>query len=918
MRRVPLWVLFLLGIVLWIGLFGVKQAFSLQLQQLGTPATTRTQPSELMLAQAKGEDSSNSDFEPFDEVVKNTEKLEGLFTLYRNKDKGKIYLEVQPQQLNKNYLGTVTMESGIGERGIYSGMPLQDLLFYFRRMNNNLHFVIRNVNFRTEPGDPQTRSLDRSFSDSVLYSLAIKSIHPTRQSLLIDLGDLMLTDLPGLTPALKESLESDYQLDPSKSYFGTSKAFPANIEIESVYGFSASDGEGAYLPTLPDSRALTLRVRYSLSQLNENQSYHPRLADERVGYFFTAYQDFSNNNRPDPFVRYINRWHLEKQDPSATLSPPKKPIVFWIENAVPVEYRSAMKEGVLMWNKAFEKAGFKDAIQVKQMPDNADWDPADVRYNTIRWFNSLDGFFARGPSRVNPLTGEILDADIIVDASLVRSIQQDYRRLVEQNQSQQNSLLSNLIGNSNLCQSAFTRQSSLQRTSFLSKLARTHELCYGIESARQLAIGQMGLSLLQDSWAIRDKMKDYVNQQLRWIISHEVGHTLGLRHNFRGSTLLEPQELNNTSVTQSKGLVNSVMDYLPINLAPRGTQQGDYFPAFVGAYDEWAIEYGYKQSNAVVPQAERQFLEEIAKRSANPELAYATDEDVYDLDPDANAWDLSSDVLSYSQTQLDNARAMWTRLEKRYPVSGESYTELSELFDTVFWHYFQNTRFITKYVGGQSFYRNHAGALNGRLPFEAVPVAKQREALLALQKYLFAEDAFNFSPQLLNKLAPSRWMDWGNEVQIERLDYPIHDSIFFLQSLVLRDLLSGDRLTRLRDIELKSEADQALTLPELFLTLEQSIWTEVVQPDDKSVKISSIRRSLQRDYLDVLTSMVLRKADVPEDARTLAWYRLREFQGSLNTALRKQGRNMDTYTKAHLEETSDRISKALNAQIQSR
>jgi hypothetical protein len=122
----------------------------------------------------------------------------------------------------------------------------------------------------------------------------------------------------------------------------------------------------------------------------------------------------------------------------------------------------------------------------------------------------------------------------------------------------------------------------------------------------------------------------------------------------------------------------------------------------------------------------------------------------------------------------------------------------------------------------------------------------------------------------------------------------------------------------LRDIELKSEPDQALTLPELFLTLEQSIWTEVLQPDDKSVKISSIRRSLQRDYLDVLTSMVLRKADVPEDARTLAWYRLREFQGSLNTVLRKQGRDMDTYTKAHLEETRDRISKALNAQIQSR
>ena len=917
MRRVPLWVLFLLGIVLWIGLIGVKQALSLQAQQLLRLPRTETQPSEFVLSQAKVKDNSTSQLQPFDKVVKDTEKLEGLFALYHNKEAGKIYLEVAPQQLNKNFLATVTMESGIGERGLYSGLPLQNLLFYFRRVNNNLYFVLRNVNFRTEVDDPQTRSLQRSFSDSVLYSLAIKSIHPTRQTLLIDLGDLMLTDLPGLTNALKSSLKGNYQFDASKSYFGTTKAFPANVEVETVYGFS-SDGKGPDLATLPDSRALTLRVRYSLSQLNENKSYRPRLADERIGYFFTAYQDFSNNNRRDSFVRYINRWHLEKQAPASPVSPPKQPIVFWIENAVPLEYRKAIREGVLMWNKAFEKAGFKDAIQVQQMPDNADWDPADIRYNTIRWFNSLDGFFARGPVRVNPLTGEILDADIIVDGSFVRSIQQDYRLLVEQNQSDQNSLLSNLISSGRLCQLGGGTQESSQGKSTLSQLASNHDLCYGMESVRQFAIDEMGLSLLQDGMFTNDQMKEYVHQRLRWVIAHEVGHTLGLRHNFRGSTLLTPQELNNTKITQAKGLANSVMDYLPINLAPGGKLQGDYFPAFVGSYDEWAIEYGYKNSNIPVPQAERRFLEEIAKRSANPELAYATDEDVYDLDPDANRWDMSSDVLSYSQTQLDNAQAMWARLEKRSPVNGESYSELSELFDKVFWHYFQNTYFITKYVGGQSFYRNYPGDPNSRLPFEPVPVAKQREALLALQKYVFAPDAFKFSPQLLNKLAPSRWWDWGNEVRVDRLDYPIHDSIFFLQSRVLGSLLSDDRLTRLRDIELKSDSDQALTLPELFKTLEQSIWTEVLQLDNKSMKISSIRRSLQRDYLNRLTGMVLRTANVPEDARTLAWYRLRELQRSITTALRRRGGDMDTYTKAHLEETRERISKALDAQIQSR
>lgn len=883
-------------------------------------------------------ESKQPELKPFNEVIKNTSAETGLFTLYRNKETGKIFLEIKPQQLNRNFLSTMTMESGIGERGIYSGMPLQDYLFYFRRVNNNLHYVVRNVNFRVTPGSPQARSLNRSFSDSVLYSIPIKSIHPQRKTILIDLGDLLLKDLPGLSAALSSQLRATYQLDENKSYFGNAKGFPLNMEIESVYGFSLSGAKNITpdFLTLPDGRALTLRVRYSLSELPTNSSYRPRLADDRIGYFITAYQDFAIEDRKDPFTRYINRWNLEKQNPNALLSPPKKPIVFWIENAVPLEYRDAVREGVLMWNRAFEKAGFKNAIEVRQMPDDAKWDPADVRYNTIRWINTVDGFFALGPSRVNPLTGEILDADILVDASFVRSLKQQYRLLVQENRAQPTSMLSQLVQQRNLCGNSIGRidaTSSMQQEgrdagssepesdpsypSSLSRLATQYDLCYGMEAINQFEIGSLALSLFQNTLPSSNQMKDYMHQYLRLVIAHEVGHTLGLRHNFRGSTLLRPEELNNTNISRTQGLTTSVMDYIPPNLAPQGVKQGDYFPNSVGPYDDWAIQYGYTPTQAVHPLAERRFLDRIADLSDKPELAYATDEDMYDLDPDVNAWDNSNDVLRYSQWQLNNARLMWDRLNKRYPAKGESYSELSDLFDQVFSHYLRHTYYITKYIGGQSFYRDHAGESNGRLPFAPVPLEKQRQALATLQKYVFAANAFNFPPSLLNKLAPSRWMHWGDRAMMGRLDYPIHDSIYALQSLVLKDLLSGDRLSRLRDIELKSQQGQALTLPELFSTLQQDIWTEVVEPDKEPMKISSLRRALQREHLELTTKMVLRTVDVPEDARTLAWYNLRLLRDRLNKTL-SRSRKLDEYTKAHLEETQARINKTLNAEIQSK
>ncbi|UUO13528.1 zinc-dependent metalloprotease [Dolichospermum heterosporum] len=841
------------------------------------------------------------ELEDFAEVTKDTQKLEGIFTIYRHKHKNKIYLEIRPEQLKKNFLANSTLESGIGEKGIYSGMPLQDFLFYFQKIDNQIQFVVRNVNFRTREGDPQAKSVARSFSDSVLYTIPIKSIHSERKTIIIDLGDLLLTDLAGLATNL------ELAASPEQAYLGNAKVFPSNLELEAIFNFAnAGKYEGNNSDVLPDSRAFTLKVHYSLSELPKSK-YQPRLADERVGYFLTAYQDLSKDERRDPFVRYINRWNLEKQDPTAAISPPKKPIVFWIDNAVPLEYRDAIKEGVLMWNQAFLKAGFKDAIQVQQMPDNATWDPADIRYNTIRWINTVDGFFAMGPSRVNPLTGEILDADILIDGSFVRLLKNDYRQIIQPQNSQTRTSLSALVNNGRLCDKG--NQKSPKSLGNLSKLATDYDLCYGMEASNQLAFGSLAMSMLGNSPPSPKQLKDYIHQYLRLIITHEVGHTLGLRHNFRGSTLLSPVEMNNPEITRTKGMTASVMDYIPPNIAPDGVKQGDYFPNQVGLYDEWAIEYGYSPSQATTTLGEKSFLAAIAGQSNQRELSYAPDEDLSNSDPTVNPWDHSGNVLVYSQSQLANARRMWERLNQGYTIDEESSSDVEERFNSILRNYLRNLYYTSKYIGGQSFYRVKPSDTKGQLPFVPVPVEQQRQALMTMQKYVFAEDALKFPPELLNKLVPSRWLHWGTSIQQGRLDYPIHDLVLSVQTAVLRDLLASDRLTRLKDLELKSEPGKSLTLPELFDTLQSGIWSEVLQPQGK-LQISSLRRGLQREYLEIMMEMVLRKESVPEDARTLAWYKLKQ----LNSKLKRVG-SEDEYTQAFLLETRDRIEKTLNAPL---
>ncbi|XZE21709.1 zinc-dependent metalloprotease [Pirellulaceae bacterium SH449] len=907
-----------------------------------------------------------------------------MYNLYIQQDKGQVLLEIPKMALNKKYFIGLTVAGG----QLYAGLQSGDFYVQWQEYNGRLALIQPNLAVRSTGDNESKDSVKRLFTGQVLLDLPILARSPTG-GYLIDGDQFLVGNATVFFGADGRSR------NPALARIVKAKSFPQNVEL----AFE-----------LPDATGKLQTLHYSISEIPEGGDYKPRKADQRIGYFTTAYRDLGKFQRDDVNVDYINRWHLKKRDPSLKISPPVEPITFYLEHTTPVRYRRWVKQGVLSWNKAFEKVGISDAIVVhyqdKATGVHMEKDPEDVRYNFIRWLNNDEGT-AIGPSRVHPETGQILDADIILTDGWIRYFKknfEDYMPALAM-QGKDAETLAWLIEHPNwdprvrFAQPGYQlqRQSEIQLESlsdpfgrkthmlgsseFDGILCRSHQqsgLCMLGERRRiDMSIMRMAMELAdellfdeddqeaaaQDPKSAADESKKdeskkdepkpadekqedakkeeakkeepkkeepkkedpkpadepmldgmretFVGPLLADLVAHEVGHTLGLRHNFKASSLYTLEEINSEEVKGKKTLAASVMDYLPLNFrVSAGSVQGDYGMIDIGPYDYWAIEYGYSTE---------QNLEPVLARAGEKELKFSTDEDLFGPDPLARQFDFSKNPLDFAKEQTKVAEKFRKRLIEEYVKKGDSWSKLREGYELTLGLQSRSANMMSGWIGGAFVNREKKGDKSDQAPVEVVPAADQRAALAFVLESIFRDESYALSPELLTKLT----VDFMRAGFGSDPTWPVHDRILSIQSSSLTNLMNPTTLRRVYDNEFRVPADQdALTLPELLRSVTGEIWSELDKKSDvkfteRNPMISSLRRSLQNEQMERLIDLMLPgsgRSAANKAIANLSVLQIQELISKINQVMETSSQSMDSYTKAHLMEASKRMTKALEAQ----
>ncbi|MDP3082434.1 MAG: zinc-dependent metalloprotease, partial [Rubrivivax sp.] len=538
----------------------------------------------------------------------------------------------------------------------------------------------------------------------------------------------------------------------------------------------------------------------------------------------------------------------------------------------------------LEWNKAFERAGFRNALSVEQQPADAEWTTLEgTRLLAVRWFaQDGPGSTAVGPSQSDPRTGEILRGAAIIDENRVRVFRARATEVVP-------------------------RLVDSVPADFAQRLLQCN---YADEAMDQ---AQFGFELLVERGQIDPSGPDaerYISAALKDVTMHEIGHALGLRHNFRASTSMTAAQLRDRNHTREHGLSSSVMDYNGQNLPLDGEPVTDYNMTTLGAYDHWAIEYGYREFADA--QAEKAGLQALAARSERePALAYATDEDLGNSDPLVNQRDMSNEPLQFAQRQLKLSRELWQRTTTRKLAADEDLGIYRRALSRVLGTLGTTLPLATKYVGGTYTARAKAGADQPLLV--PVPAAQQRAALDLVVAELFASASFKFDPRVMSRLGIDQFERSGPN-RSAGVDFSLPSAVLALQRSALDTLMSDNLAGRLADAESKvADPRQLLSYAEVQERLHSAVWTELGQA--RTADVDSLRRNLQREHLKRLTGGLLRagSATVTNDVRPVHRQVALQLQSQLQAAL--ASRRWSTTARAHLDDSLALLNEALKAPL---
>jgi hypothetical protein len=844
---------------------------------------------------APAEAAKKGPYKDFAELTKDAAVYPGFFDFYLKEDK--LYLAVPKARLGQDFLMEFKIAQGIGAQGLFGGTMLdifEGKLVALERHGEQVFLVQRPHRFEATEGGAAQKAVDLTFGSSVLESAKIESIRED-SAVVVEVTNWFISDISGVGERVRAAVATtpgqpgQATFERNRSYLESVKSFPRNSSIRVKLTFRPQRPTG--LASVPDGRFIPVSIHTTFAALPD-VPMKPRIGDDRVGNFLTVHKDFSQEDSTF-FVRFVNRWRLEPGERVGDKVRPQNPITYYIDPNVPAEYRQGFKDGVEAWNAAFEAAGWVDAIRALDLP--ADADPEDIRYATLRWNVSDEpGYGAIGPSVVDPRSGEVLDADILFEANMFLNYRNSWRNLV------------NPVSAAEALEQALGMgEAELQwadRGGELASFAGSFEAQGALLSALLIERGAMKPG---------DPVPEaFMHEAVKWVTMHEVGHTLGLQHNFRSSASTPFARLHDRQWAAENGLFSSVMEYPTVNVAPRGTPNGNYYTPGIGSYDRWAISFAYTPDDARAAA--------LARDVADKKHLYGTNAESGGpgaLDPSINVYDLSDDPLAWGKERTAIIRGLWPSLPQNVLADNTAYYQLTQGFNQLMNQYAQAVAPAVKYIGGQYINRDHLGDPNGRLPFENVPKARQKEALDFVIASVFAPTAFDLPQSVLAQFGANRWFHWGTVNTYDgRLDYPFHEQVVGFQSALLNQLLHPFRLSRIRDGETKFGQANVVTIPELYDALTRAIWDESWSAPGKNT--SAIRRDLQRVYVDAMTRLVVNSAArTPADARAVARLQLKELNRRITARLAPPA-SFDAYTRAHLEESKARIEKALEAGLE--